>query len=113
MNTENTQQINRLTVTFRIEPGCLGPQGADHVIEFCNMAQLSFSKIEEELIHWEIIPRFDKSLDEIEFKLGNKILNLSQTQKYFNVINKSLNDTEDLLHNKIADLIDEFMQQSS
>lgn len=110
-NAENTQQENKLTITFRVEPGCLGPQGADHVNEFCKLAQHSFKTIEAELIHWDIIPRFDKSLDEIEFKLNNKLLNSSQTSKYFNLINKPQDEVEDILHNKIADLIDEYMGQ--
>ena len=31
----------KLLVMYRIEPGCLGPQGADYVEEFCVFAKQS------------------------------------------------------------------------
>ena len=55
----------KLHIIFRVEPGCLGPQGDTHVEKFCEFAQQEFNTIDPELIHWDIIPRFDKSLDEI------------------------------------------------
>jgi len=110
-NTDTTQKMPRLTITFRVEPGCLGPQGNEYVTPFCKQAHQTFQALEADVIEWNIVPRFDKALDEIEFKLQNKLLNQAQTSKYFNIIERSQEETEELLHNKIADLIDEFMDQ--
>ena len=48
---------NRLTIVFRLEPGCLGPDGRQYIDEFCVLVQHAFAKKTIGIVNWEIIPR--------------------------------------------------------
>lgn len=96
----------KLNVLFRVEPGCLGPDGINHVERFCKYAAL---RMDASYIRWVITPRYDKSLPEIEYKVGNKQINPYQAQQYLIVLDKSMEDFEEILQEKLAELIDEFL----
>ena len=101
----------KLSVIFRIEPGCLGPKGMEHVEEFCIYAQKAMDKIDTDFIQWLILPRFDKSDEEMEYKLTNKKLSHDKAEKYLGIFDKKLDDFEGHLHDRLAELIDEFLGQ--
>ena len=44
-------QDKKLTVIFRLEPGCLGPDGEDHVEEFCKFAEKEVAPIDSDFVH--------------------------------------------------------------
>ncbi|MCU7938136.1 MAG: hypothetical protein KZQ64_03165 [gamma proteobacterium symbiont of Bathyaustriella thionipta] len=102
-------QEQKLTIIFRIEPGCLGPNGVNHIEAFCELAEKEFASIDSDFIHWTIIPRLDKSLPEMQYKINNKKLAQDKAEKYLKVFGKSLHEFEDHLHNKIGLIIDQFM----
>ena len=52
----------KLTVLFRLEPGCLGPKGVEHIDNFCQLAQKEFKSFHSDFVQWTIVPRIDKSL---------------------------------------------------
>lgn len=62
----------KLTLVFRIEPGCLGPDGKDYIEEFCLLVQKAFEQTHQRTVVLEIIPRFDKQLPETEYRLGER-----------------------------------------
>lgn len=99
----------KLTVLFRLEPGCLGPNGLEHIEEFCSHAQQEMSAIDSDFITWLIEPRLDKALEEILFKVENKKLSHEQADKYLNVFEKNLDAFEGHLHDKLSHLIDEYL----
>ncbi|WP_158967538.1 hypothetical protein [Paraglaciecola sp. L3A3] len=99
----------KLTVTFRVEPGCLGPDGIEHIEGFCKFAKQAVAKLDSDFVRWVIIPRFDKSLAETEYKTNNKILDHHKAEKYLRVFGKELDDFEEHLQDKLSILIDEYL----
>ena len=99
----------KLTVTFRVEPGCLGPDGAEHVEGFCKFAKKEVSALDADFVRWVITPRYDKSLPETEYKTNNKRLNHQMAEKYLRVFAKNLDEFEGHLQDKLADLIDQYL----
>lgn len=93
---------------FRIEPGCLGPDGAEHVEAFCKYAKQEVAALDSDYIRWVITPRYDKSLPEMEYKIRNKKLTEARASQYLAVLDKSLDDFEENLQEKLAELIDDF-----
>ncbi|MCW9012966.1 MAG: hypothetical protein OQL06_04220 [Gammaproteobacteria bacterium] len=102
-------QDKKLTVLFKVEPGCLGPEGKDHVAEFCSFAEKEMESVDSNFVHWEILPRHDKSQPEMQYKVANKTLTHSQAEKYLSLFEKELDEFEGHLHDKLAILIDEFL----
>lgn len=96
----------KLNVLFRVEPGCLGPDGINHIEKFCKYAALH---MDASYIRWVITPRYDKSLPEIEYRIGNKLINQQRAQQYLTVLDNSMEDFEEVLQEKLAELIDEFL----
>lgn len=98
----------KLNVLFRVEPGCLGPDGINHVEDFCKFAKKSVSNLDSDYIRWVITPRYDKNLPEMEYKVRNKALSQERATQYLDTLGKDLEDFEENLQEKLAELIDEF-----
>ncbi|MEP0356688.1 MAG: hypothetical protein ABJH06_18910 [Paraglaciecola sp.] len=98
----------KLTVTFRVEPGCLGPDGIDHIEKFCKFAKKEVAELDSDFVRWVITPRYDKSLPETEYKTNNKRLDYDKAEKYLTIFGKELDDFEEHLQDKLSILIDEF-----
>ncbi|NTS76747.1 hypothetical protein HR060_07675 [Catenovulum sp. SM1970] len=98
----------KLTVLFRIEPGSLGPTGGDHVEAFCPFAEDKLKALDSEFIIWKIVPRYDKSLDEVETSVRGKKLNMQQVDQYLQYFDKEWAEFEEHLADKLSELIDEF-----
>jgi len=99
----------KLSVTFRLEAGCLGPEGETQIEAFCESAQKMINKINADFVIWNIVPRHDKKLPELEYKLNNKKLNHDKAVKYLSLFNKSLDYFEESLQDKLAIYIDEYL----
>ena len=106
--TISPPQDKKLTILFRVEPGCLGPHGRDHINEFCEFAQQQYDALESPLINWQIVSRSNKHLPETEYKLINKNLSEAQAGKYLALFGKELEEFELELHDKLTELIDQF-----
>lgn len=104
-------QEKKITIVVRVESGCLGPDGNALVEEFCSAAHLEFKPIDSDFINWEVVPRFDKSLPEIGYKIVNKILTYDQAAKYLELFNKNLNEFEERVNEKLAVLIEQHMER--
>lgn len=88
---------NKLTILYRIEPGCLGPDGDDHVDQFCEQAHGQLTQDPELLNHvvtWVIEPRRDKTLPEMQFKLISKVISHDQAETYLKAAGHELEDLE-------------------
>ena len=101
----------RLTVVFRVEAGCLGPDGENHVEGFCDFTQRRMDAIDADFIIWRIIPRDDKSLPEMEYRVGEKRLNHDQAKRYLQVFGKRLEEFEGHLHDQVVVLIEEYLER--
>lgn len=98
----------KLTVIFRIEPGCLGPEGASHVEKFCIQAALQLQNVKVGFIDWQVVPRYDKSLAEIDYAINNKALNRDQASRYLQHFDEEIDDFEMLAFDKVPELIDQY-----
>ena len=101
----------KVTVTYRVEPGCLGPKGPEHIDDFCRFAQKEVALIDSDYVKWNIVPRFDKSIPEMQYSVVGKSINHQQARKYLKVLDKSLDDCEEHLIDKMTVLIDQFFER--
>lgn len=103
------QEREKLSVTYRVEPGCLGPEGITHISKFCDFSQLALRTLDSDYVVWNIVPRTDKALPEMEYSVVGKRMSFTQAEKYLALFDKSLDKFEGRLSDKLATLIDEFM----
>ena len=92
----------KINVICRVEPGCLGPDGADHV------AQQEFDKVDPCSVDWELIPRWDKTKPEIQYLLAGKLLNEQQTKMYLSAMGREHDDFEGRLFQQLTSCINQF-----
>jgi hypothetical protein len=103
------QEGEKLSVTYRVEPGCLGPEGINHIAKFCDFSQVQLQTLDADYVIWNIVPRTDKSLPEMDYCVVGKKISFSQAEKYLALLDQSLEDFEGRLSDRLASLIDEFM----
>jgi len=101
----------KLTVTYRVEPGCLGPEGKNYVDAFCVFAQKKVVDLDADFICWNIVPRSVKSLPEMEYHILNKQLTHDKADKYLQIFGKSLDEFEDHIMGESVALIDQFFDR--
>ena len=101
----------KLSLTYRVEPGCLGPDGAIHIADFCKYTQERIQTLDADYLIWNIVPRHDKALPEMQYSVVGKRINHVQAEKYLAAFGKSLDEFEGHLVDKLAELIDQFMKQ--
>ena len=110
MNIELPSE-KKITVECRVEGGCLGPQGDDYVVGFCDFAKNELSTWEVNLINWEVVPRRDKSFAELQYKMLGRNLSRDQAKKYFELFGKNIDEFESELDETLMVLIDEYMSK--
>lgn len=106
-------QDKKLTVICRVEPGCLGPEGGNYIEGFCAFAQQEFASINSDFVHWEIVPRYDKSLPEMQYNISNKKLSHNKAAKYLEIFKKNIDAFEAHLNEKLVYLIDQYRGHQS
>lgn len=99
----------KLLVTYRVESGCLGPEGECYVQSFCEFAQRKIQPLYSDFIAWNVISRDNKDEPEIQYNLVTKRVSNSQASRYFTAFGSNLDQFEIDLSEKLAELIDEFM----
>lgn len=104
-------QENKLTVLCRVEPGCLGPDGKDHIEGFCRFALTEMTPINSAFVHWIITPRYDKTLPEIQYQLLDRKLSYLQAAKYLEMLGQDPDEFTTALDEKLAGLIEQYLEQ--
>ncbi len=99
----------KLCVTYRVESGCLGPEGESYIAEFCKFAQTELLTLDSDYVVWNIVARNDKALPEMQYNVVGKKMNHVQAEKYLAVFGKSLDEFECHLSDKLMTLINEFL----
>lgn len=105
---KNLPTQKKMTVIFRMEPGSLGPDGKQYVDEFCAFAQTQLQTCAEYYLNWIIVPRLDKTLSEMKYQLGDKVLNQQQAEKYLSLFGENYAHFEDQLENNLEAIINQF-----
>ncbi|MCW8901023.1 MAG: hypothetical protein OQK75_07145 [Gammaproteobacteria bacterium] len=101
----------KLTVIFRVEPGCLGPDGSEYVEAFCRFAEKEFAPVNSGFIRWSIIPMYDKSFAEIDYKIGSLGLTQDKVARYLNMFDKNADEFEEEISIKISELITQYSEK--
>ncbi|WP_413701960.1 hypothetical protein ACLKMH_10770 [Psychromonas sp. KJ10-10] len=108
MTIDNLPENKKMTVLFRMEPGSLGPDGLLYIKEFCEFAQSQLKSFATAYIHWEIVPRMDKSLAEMEFQIASKKLTRIKASQYLAIFDEDLAHFEDQLEDHLEAIINQF-----
>ncbi len=98
----------KLVVLYRVEPGCLGPDGAQYITEFCQFAQPLVAAHTPSFMEWQLQPRFDKKLPEMQCQLAGKNLSTEQAERYFALQGVTADDLEEQLNFQLTHLIDQY-----
>ncbi|MGI2170924.1 hypothetical protein ACROAE_12195 [Shewanella sp. MF05960] len=108
---KSTQQYSpqKLLILFRLEPGCLGPDGVDHIDTFCQLAERTLTHLNADVCQWFISPRFDKSLVEIQYSLAGKVLPRDKALKFVQSFEQSLDTLEERFEDKLTQLINQYI----
>lgn len=101
----------KVTIVVRIEPGCLGPTGKDYVEEFCAFAAPVFSKINASFLNWQLTPRYDKSLPEIQYYLNSNSVPDEKAGQYLEIFGSNISSIEEDISAKLTISIDKFFQR--
>jgi len=102
-------QEKKLTVLFRVEAGSLGRDGDAHAEAFSRFAENELISLDSDYIHWEIVPRHDKSTPEMEYRVNGKNLSHDQAAKYLEVFGQDLDEFELHLARNLSRLIGEYL----
>lgn len=101
----------KLSILIRLEPGCLGPQGKDHIEAFCTHAKLQLKGFHGGIIRWSITPRYDKSLPEIEYQLNKAQTSSTNVEAFLSEFGIALSDFEEALDERLAELIEHYFER--
>ncbi|MCW8875588.1 MAG: hypothetical protein OQK04_14525 [Kangiellaceae bacterium] len=113
MKVSQLPKEKKLNVLYRVEPGCLGPDGPERIEDFCQFAEKEVEDLDADFVHWDIVPRFDKTLPEMEYKALQKRLTHEQAAKYLSVFEKDLDEFEEHLHEKLGVLIENYLGRTN
>lgn len=97
-----------LTLVYRVEPGCLGPEGISQIEDFCQFAQSNISTASHDFLSMKIIPRYDKTISELQYQINQKILSQDQVVKYLSIFKQDISSIEDGFLEEIANLIEKY-----
>lgn len=100
-----------ITVLYRVEPGCLGPEGKFFIEDFCAYANEIFGNVLCEHIDWLFVPRHDKTLPEIQYQYKERNLSREMAQKLFKIKSIDIDNFEELVNERLPDLIDKFLDR--
>ncbi|MBR9885677.1 MAG: hypothetical protein GYB21_19370 [Oceanospirillales bacterium] len=98
----------KLCVIYRLEPGCLGPNGHDHIKDFCVFADKALRSFDSAFVIWKVQSRDDKSLPEMEYTINNKRLSRDKADRYLALMGKNIDDFEAYIHEDISHMIEDF-----
>ena len=104
-NSLPLQDDRKLSVTYRVEAGCLGPEGTKHIAEGGKFSQLALQTLDSDYIVWNIVHRKDKTLPEMQYNVLGKVMNHYQAEKYLAIFGKSLDEFECHLSDRLTTLI--------
>ncbi|WP_394129957.1 hypothetical protein [Shewanella maritima] len=99
----------RLTIIYRLEPGCLGPDGVDHILPFCQLINTALRKKEHPYVCWQVVARHDKSLPETQYFVAGKLLSQPQAQVYLAKAEQSLGDTVEQFEEMLTQFINHYI----
>ena len=105
-------QINddkKIRLMYRIEPGCLGPQGAEHIEDFCRYANKHIKS--PFYAQFVFLPRYDKTIDERQYSVNSRNLSLVQARAYLKHFDIDIEEFEEQLDELLTKAIDLYFKR--
>ncbi|MBE0379905.1 MULTISPECIES: hypothetical protein [Pseudoalteromonas] len=99
----------KIQLLYRVEPGCLGPTGAQIIEHFCVYANQHLSA--PYFAHYHFIPRFDKSKAEREYSINARLLSEPQVQTYLTHFKTTKDGFEEQLDELLTQAIESFLER--
>ncbi|GAB0112207.1 MULTISPECIES: hypothetical protein [Pseudoalteromonas] len=99
----------KIRLMYRVEPGCLGPQGSEYIEDFCRFANKHIkSPFYGQFI---FLPRYDKTIDERQYSVNNRNLSLAQARAYLKHFNINIEEFEEQLDELLTKAIDLYFKR--
>ncbi|WP_299178846.1 hypothetical protein [uncultured Neptuniibacter sp.] len=98
----------KLSIVFRIESGCLGPEGNSHVDQFCSYAQSRFESLFPAYLNWVVVPRHDKTLPEMDFAINGRQLGREHAKRYLAHFDQEIDQFEMNVFDELPEMIDQY-----
>jgi hypothetical protein len=111
MSTKPVPAEKKLTVIARVEPGSLGPDGIDKIEGFCRFANQNMTTDVRRFARWQVLPRYDKTLPEMEYFIQHKKLNNFQVVKYLGFFKLEIDAFEDDFYGHMTGLIELYLDR--
>ncbi|MDO6776202.1 MULTISPECIES: hypothetical protein [unclassified Shewanella] len=102
---------SKLIVLYRLEPGCLGPDGMEHIQIFCDLAQQMLASLDTATCQWFLEPRYNKQLDEMAYCLANNMLSREQATKFMVRFGDDLEQAQEAFEDKLTLLINQYLSR--
>jgi hypothetical protein len=99
----------KIRLMYRVEPGCLGPQGVSHIEDFCRFANKHIkSPFYGQLL---FLPRYDKQKGERQYSVKSRNLSQVQAKAYLNHFEINIDDFEEQLDELLTKAIDLYFKR--
>ncbi|MBQ4833588.1 hypothetical protein J8L70_10085 [Pseudoalteromonas sp. MMG010] len=99
----------KIRLMYRVEPGCLGPQGVEYIEDFCRYANKHIkSPYYSKLM---FLPRYDKTKDERQYSVSNRNLSQAQAKAYLQHFEINIESFEEQLDELLTKAIDLFFKR--
>lgn len=96
----------KLTLLYRVEPGCLGPTGVDYIEDFCDYANKQLTA--PEFAAYQFVARFDKTKPELQYSVTGRNLSAHQAEAYLAHFKTNKAQFEEQLDELLTQAIDNF-----
>ena len=99
----------KLRLMYRVEPGCLGPEGAEYIEDFCRYANKHIKS--PYYAQFVFLPRYDKQKDERQYSVKSRNLSQLQVRKYFSHFEIDMDGFEEQLDELLTKAIDLYFKR--
>jgi len=103
-----TTSHHLFTVSYFIESGCLGAQGAQRIDGFCEFVTIKLKQSFPAFCSWNIKPLIDNQQRHIQYTLNQKTLTLEQAKRYLDTQHQDINSFENNVDDFVIDSIEEY-----
>jgi hypothetical protein len=90
MNTVDPIPTEKLLLTYRVEPSCLGPDGISRIKDFCNNLTTAFVYYHNNYLIYQFIPVYDKTLAAMKLSINYEYLSEAKSSLYMGFFTQTL-----------------------
>jgi len=98
----------QIVILYRLEPGCLGPDGKAHIDAFCQFATPLLASQTAAFMRWQLEPRWDKTLPECQGFFDNRPLKDEQLARLLSHYHTDADALIEQLNEHLTLMIDQF-----